>query len=85
MRVRRDVVDAAVERVEVRRARSGLRDSPAASVRKQVVGAWFAGAEPLRRLLRDVERHDVRAVERQQVLAAQPVEVDVAHAVRRRG
>ncbi len=75
-----DVVDARIQRAEVRRHvqpfRIPLLRRPEAGRRRRV-----RAAQPLRGLLRDAEPDDVGAVERQQVLAAEPVEVDVAHAV----
>ena len=82
LEVGRDVVDAAVERVEVRRHVQAFR---IAHLRRAEAGGrrLRRRAQPLRRLLRDRDRHDVRTVERQQVLAAEPVEQHVADAVGR--
>ena len=80
VQVRRDVVDAAVDRIEVARRGHPRRIT---HLRRTEAGGrrLVRRAQPLRRLLRDCRRHDVRAVEREQVLAAETIEVHVARAV----
>ena len=75
-----NVIDPAVERVEVGRhvqPRGISRLSRPEAGHRRLVRR--AGA--LRRLLGDGNRHHVRTVERQQVFAAEAIEVDVAQAV----
>src|SRR4029079_4230560 len=71
---------ANVERIEARRRGVALRIS---LLRRAEAGGrrLVADARRLRDRLRDAEADDVRTVEREQVLAAEAVEVDVALAI----